>query len=171
MVPVWCRVICFRVVWNEQKVGQRGGKSAIGDGISWTTPCKRRRSLKRSLETAEAKAMSLREGRLWQVTTGRDMPPFDTHDTIRRAIGAFFFRRSRLFFREAAFSSGGGRLPTFSSLPSIKTQTSHSTHPSTPHQLKQSLSKIAVNERASEPRTIFRRGVRYIKGNIYLCTQ
>ena len=48
-----------------------------------------------------------REGRLWQVTTGGDMPPFDTHDTIRRAIGAVFFRRSRLFFREAAFSSGG----------------------------------------------------------------
>ena len=30
-----------------------------------------------------------------------------THDTVRQAIGAVFFRRSRLFFREAAFFSGG----------------------------------------------------------------
>ena len=30
-----------------------------------------------------------------------------THDTVPQAIGAVFFRRSRLFFREAAFFSGG----------------------------------------------------------------
>ena len=30
-----------------------------------------------------------------------------THDAIRQAIGAVFFRRSRLFLREAAFFSGG----------------------------------------------------------------
>ena len=29
------------------------------------------------------------------------------HDPVRQAIGAVFFRRSRLFFREAAFFSGG----------------------------------------------------------------
>ena len=29
------------------------------------------------------------------------------HDPILQALGAVFFRRSRLFFREAAFSSGG----------------------------------------------------------------
>ena len=29
------------------------------------------------------------------------------HDPILQAIGAVFFRRSRLFFREAAFFSGG----------------------------------------------------------------
>ena len=58
------------------------------------------------------------EGRLWRESTGRDMPPFDTHDTIRQAIGEVFFRRSRLFFREAAFSSGdegcewGAKQPT-----------------------------------------------------------
>ena len=32
-----------------------------------------RRSLKRNLEIAKPRAMSL--GRLWQATTGRDMPP------------------------------------------------------------------------------------------------
>ena len=37
----------------------QGGKPDIGDGVLRTTPCKRRRSLKRSLETAEAKAVSL----------------------------------------------------------------------------------------------------------------
>ena len=30
-----------------------------------------------------------------------------THDSVRQTIAAVFFRRSRLFFREAAFSSGG----------------------------------------------------------------
>ena len=30
-----------------------------------------------------------------------------THDSVLQAIAAVFFRRSRLFFREAAFSSGG----------------------------------------------------------------
>ena len=29
------------------------------------------------------------------------------HDSVRQAIAVFFFRRSRLFFREAAFFSGG----------------------------------------------------------------
>ena len=38
------------------------------------------------------------------------MPPptgVATHDSVRQAIAAVFFRRSRLFFREAAFFSGG----------------------------------------------------------------
>ena len=34
-------------------------------------------------------------------------PPADEHDNVLQAIGAVFFRRSRLFFREAAFFSGG----------------------------------------------------------------
>ena len=41
------------------EVAKRGAKPAIGDGISWATPCKRSRSLKRSLETAAARVMSL----------------------------------------------------------------------------------------------------------------
>ena len=41
------------------EAAKRGGKPAIGDGISWATPCKRSRSLKRSLETAAARVMSL----------------------------------------------------------------------------------------------------------------
>ena len=65
-----------------------------------------RRSLKRSLEPAKAKAMSL-GGSVVARIIGRNMPPL-TH-TMRHffASGAVFFRRSRLFFREAAFSSGG----------------------------------------------------------------
>ena len=34
-------------------------------------------------------------------------PGVATHDAVRQAIGAVFFRRSRLFLREAAFFSGG----------------------------------------------------------------
>ena len=34
-------------------------------------------------------------------------PPADEHDNVLQAIGAVFFRRSRLFFREADFFSGG----------------------------------------------------------------
>ena len=34
-------------------------------------------------------------------------PPAHEHDFILQAIGVVFFRRSRLFFREAAFFSGG----------------------------------------------------------------
>ena len=34
-------------------------KPAIGDGVLWATPCKRRRSLKRSLEIAKPRAKSL----------------------------------------------------------------------------------------------------------------
>ena len=63
-----------------------------------------RRSLKRSLEPAAARAMSLGRGKSPQVGTC----PLDTHDApFFFAVGAVFFRRSRLFFREAAFSSGG----------------------------------------------------------------
>ena len=38
---------------------KRRAKPAIGDGVLWATPCKRRRSLKRSLEKAKPRAMSL----------------------------------------------------------------------------------------------------------------
>ena len=54
----------------------------------------------------------------------------DEHDTILQAIGTVFFRRSRLF---VLFHP---------------TQPHPKHHPSEPHQIKQSLSKIAVNERA-----------------------
>ena len=108
-----------------------------------------------------------------------------THDTVPQAIGAVFFRRSRLFFREAAFFSGGegcewgAKQPTvgesgdkaeneFSGfIPLIVPRKGFSPHisasrlfvlfhpsnaykahhPTQPHQIKQPLSKIAVNER------------------------
>ena len=50
-------------------------------------------------------------------------PLVSEHDTVLQAIGAVFFRRSRLFF---------------------------SSIPTKPHQIKQPLSKIAVNEIAVE---------------------
>ena len=65
-----------------------------------------RRSLKRSLEPAVAKAMSLERvgrGKSPQVGTC----PLDTHDALFFCYRRVFFRRSRLFFREAAFFSGG----------------------------------------------------------------
>ena len=52
------------------------------------------------------------------------------HDTIRQAIGAVFFRRSRLF---------------------VLFHPTKPTNPTQPHQIKQLLSKIAVNERAVVP--------------------
>ena len=101
--------------------------------------------------------------------------------TILQAIGAVFFRRSRLFFREAAFFSGGEGCEwraqratvsrewgyngenSFSALspfvgarkgssPNIPAPDFlfSSIHPKPPsHQIKQPLSKIAVNERAA----------------------
>ncbi len=174
---------------------------AIGDGLLWTT-CKRKAKPEAQLGDRRSQSDEPRRvgcGKSPQVGTC----PLDTHDAPFFASGAVFFRRSRLFFREAAFSSGGegcewgAKQPTvgesgdkaenefsgfiplvvprkgFSphipasrlfvlfhpskatispihpkppSLPSI--QSHHLTHPSKPHQIKQPLSKRAVNERA-----------------------
>ena len=55
------------VIWLQRDGSFAITKPAVGDGILWTTPSKRSRSLKRSLETAKAEKKSLvREGRLWQ---------------------------------------------------------------------------------------------------------
>ena len=40
-------------------------------------------------------------------TQNSNPPLVYEHDPVLQTIGAVFFRRSRLFFREAAFSSGG----------------------------------------------------------------
>ena len=72
---------------------------------------------KRSLEKAVAKAVSLGEGRLWQVTTGRDMPPLihTMRHFLRQAQfffgGADFFSAKRLFLREARDVSGAHSEP------------------------------------------------------------
>ena len=73
----------------------QGGKPAIGDGVWWTT-CKRKAKPEAQLGDRRNQSDEPR-GRLWRESTGRDTPPFDTHDTIRQAIGEVFFRRSRLF--------------------------------------------------------------------------
>ena len=71
----------------------------------------------RSLEKAVAKAVSLGEGRLWQVTTGRDMPPLihTMRHFLRQAKfffgGADFFSAKRLFLRVARDVSGAPRVP------------------------------------------------------------
>ena len=44
---------------------------------------------------------------MWRESTRWGYTTLDTHDAPFLAIDAVFFRRSRLFFREAAFSSGG----------------------------------------------------------------
>ena len=46
-------------------------------------------------------------GRLWRESIRQGYTSLDTHDAQLFAVGEVFFRRSRLFFREAAFSSGG----------------------------------------------------------------
>ena len=47
------------VIWLQRDGSFAITKPAVGDGILWTTPSKRRRSLKRSLETAAATGKSL----------------------------------------------------------------------------------------------------------------
>ena len=63
----------------------------------------------RSLETATPKAMSLVEGRLWQKfqTTHRRVSAILPRFLLTAIHSHSYFRRSRLFFREAAFFSGG----------------------------------------------------------------
>ena len=46
-------------------------------------------------------------GRLWRESIRQGYTSLDTHDAQLFAVGEVFFRRSRLFFRKAAFSSGG----------------------------------------------------------------
>ena len=64
----WGLWVCGFVGWwglwngNEQKVGWRrceGEQVAIGDGISWATPCKRKAQPEAQLGAREAKEMSL----------------------------------------------------------------------------------------------------------------
>ena len=47
------------LLWLQRDGSFAITKPAVGDGILWTTPSKRRRSLKRSLETAAATGKSL----------------------------------------------------------------------------------------------------------------
>ena len=61
---------------------------------------------KRSMETATAIAVSL-GGSVVAPPPGRDTPPLIPTLPHATPTGAVFFRRSRLFFREAAFFSGG----------------------------------------------------------------
>ena len=73
--------------------------------MSWATPCKRGEA---EAQLGESRSQSSEPRRVgcgknyrWEYATP------DTRDAPFFAIGAVFFRRSRLFFREAAFSSGG----------------------------------------------------------------
>ena len=68
-----CRYFSKSRIYRIYQIAVRG-KPAIGDGVLWTTLCKRGEA-ERSLETAAAGAVSLGEGRLWQATTSGDMAP------------------------------------------------------------------------------------------------
>ena len=115
---------------------------------------------------------------MWRESIRQGYTSLDTHDAPFLATGAVFFRRSRLFFREAAFSSGGegcewgAKQPTvgesgdkaenefsgfiplvvlrrasaLTSPPPDFLLSSIPTQATKPHQIKQPLSKIAVNE-------------------------
>ena len=99
-----CRYFSKSRIYRIYQIAVRG-KPAIGDGVLWTTLCKRGEA-ERSLETAAAGAVSL-GGSVVASHHKWGHGTLDTHDAPLFAVGAFFFRRSRLFFREAAFSSGG----------------------------------------------------------------
>ena len=75
----------------------RASKSAIGDGISWTTPCKRGEA-ERSLETAKPKAMSLGGSVVAKVSDY-------THRRVSAIPPRFLLTaaHSRSFFGEANF--------------------------------------------------------------------
>ena len=86
------------------------GKPAIGDGVLWTTLCKRGEA-ERSLETAAAGAVSL-GGSVVASHHKWGHGTLDTHDAPLFAVGAFFFGEAdffsakRLFLREARDVSG-----------------------------------------------------------------
>ena len=68
MVGLW---VCGHCGMEENKKSgggdARASKPAIGDGVLWATPCKRKAQPEAQLGAREAKVMSLGEGRLWQV--------------------------------------------------------------------------------------------------------
>ena len=99
-----CRYLSKSRIYRIYQIAVRG-KPAIGDGVLWTTLCKRGEA-ERSLETAAAGSVSL-GGSVVASHHKWGHGTLDTHNAPLFAVGAFFFRRSRLFFREAAFSSGG----------------------------------------------------------------
>ena len=119
---------------------------------------------------------------MWQKfqTTHRRASAIPPRLLLTAAHRRSFFRRSRLFFREAAFFSGGEGCEWGAKQPTVgesgdKTENEFSGfiplavprkgfsphipasrlfvlfHPTQPHQIKQLLSKIAVNERAVVP--------------------
>ena len=99
-----CRYFSKSRIYRIYQIAVRG-KPAIGDGVLWTTLCKRGEA-ERSLETAAAGAVSL-GGSVVASHHKWGHGTLDTHDAPLFAAAAVFFRRSRLFFREAAFFSGG----------------------------------------------------------------
>ena len=72
----------------------------------WATPCKRGEA-EAQLGDSETESKEPRRGSVVARIHRQGHATLDTHDAPLFATGAVFFRRSRLFFREAAFSSGG----------------------------------------------------------------
>ena len=73
---IWWGLDGWWLEWDgrEQKVGWlgcEGEQVAIGDGVLWATSMQSEAKPKRSLEPAQAKAVSLGEGRSWQKSAHR----------------------------------------------------------------------------------------------------
>ena len=104
-----CRYFSKSRIYRIYQIAVRG-KPAIGDGVLWTTLCKRGEA-ERSLETAAAGAVSL-GGSVVASHHKWGHGTLDTHDAPLFAVGAFFFGEAdffsakRLFLREARDVSG-----------------------------------------------------------------
>ena len=104
-----CRYFSKSRIYRIYQIAVRG-KPAIGDGVLWTTLCKRGEA-ERSLETAAAGAVSL-GGSVVASYHREEHATLDTHDApfLRQAQFFFgeadFFFAKRLFLREARDVSG-----------------------------------------------------------------
>ena len=92
-----CRYFSKSRIYRIYQIAARD-KPAISDGVLRTT-------MQAKAEPKPEQWAS--QGRLWQATTSGDMASLIHTMRHCSASGAVFFRRSRLFFREAAFFSGG----------------------------------------------------------------
>ena len=81
----------------------RRNPAAVGDGILWASEAKP----KAQLGDCRSQSHEPRRVGCGNPLTGGGYITLETHDAPFFAVAEVFFRRSRLFFREAAFFSGG----------------------------------------------------------------
>ena len=95
-----CRYFSKSRIYRIYQIAVRG-KPAIGDGVLWTTLCKRGEA-ERSLETAAAGAVSL-GGSVVASHHKWGHGTLDTHNAPLFAVGAFFSAKPTFFPRSGFF--------------------------------------------------------------------